>query len=246
LYRIPLRSPLNSKQILLNPHFTYFIILAASLAGPLLLSFDKKVAFYKKWKYLFPAMLLPALFYVAWDIYFTAQNIWGFNENYTTGIKLFNLPVEEVLFFFVVPYCCLFIYECLQSYFPEIKNKVPANKILKILAVPLFIIGVIFYNKSYTSWTFIFLSICISIIYILKKYFKSFDASSFLITYLIILLPFLIVNGFLTAIPVVLYNDAENLGIKIFTIPFEDIFYGMLLILMNIVIYEKLKQKVTR
>ena len=57
------------------------------------------------------------------------------------------------------------------------------------------------------------------------------------------LLPFLIVNGFLTSIPVVQYNDAENLGIRIYTIPFEDIFYGMLLVLMIIVIYEKMPGK---
>jgi lycopene cyclase domain-containing protein len=52
-----------------------------------------------------------------------------------------------------------------------------------------------------------------------------------------------LVNGFLTAIPVVIYNDTENLGIRIYTIPFEDVFYGMLLVFMNIVIYEKLRGK---
>ena len=225
----------------MNNHYTYFIILAASLVGPLLLSFDKKVAFYKKWKYLFPAMVIPALLYITWDIYFTAKGIWSFNENYITGIKLSNLPVEEVLFFFVVPYCCVFIYECLRSYFPHIKNKPQGNRVLKLLAVALFITGIIFYNKGYTSYTFIFLSVCIAIIYLFRKFFTSFDASSFLISYLVILIPFLVVNGFLTAIPVVLYNNAENLGIRIYTIPFEDIFYGILLILMNVTIYEKLK-----
>jgi len=83
----------------------------------------------------------------------------------------------------------------------------------------------------------------IGIIYFFRNYFKSFDATSFLIAYGIMLIPFLIVNGFLTSIPVVLYNNAENLGIRIYTIPFEDMFYGMLLILMTIVVYENLKQK---
>lgn len=227
----------------MNTHYTYFIILAASLAGPLLLSFDKKVAFYKKWKYVFPAMIIPALLYIAWDIFFTDKGVWSFNENYITGSKLYNLPIEEVLFFFVVPYCCVFIYECIRCYFPYLKNKPLADIILITLACILLFTGIIFYKNYYTSWTFILTAAFIGIIYWYKNYFKNFDAASFLVAYGIILIPFLIVNGFLTAIPVVLYNNAENLGVRIYTIPFEDVFYGMLLVLMNIAIYEKLKNK---
>jgi lycopene cyclase domain-containing protein len=225
----------------LNPHYTYFLILAASLAGPLALSFDKKVAFYKKWRYLFPAMLLPAALYILWDMYFTARGVWHFNQNYITGIKLYNLPVEEVLFFFIVPYCCVFIYECIRTYFPRLKNKPAADVILMLLALALWMTGIIFYNKYYTSWTFILNAVFITTLYFFRNYFKAFDATSFLVSFCIMLIPFLIVNGFLTAIPVVLYNDAENLGFRIYTIPFEDTFYGMLLILMTVVIYEKLK-----
>jgi lycopene cyclase domain-containing protein len=225
----------------LDPQYTYFIILAASLAGPLALSFDKKVAFYKKWKYFFPALLLPAVLYIIWDIYFTSKGVWHFNENYITGIKLYNLPVEEVLFFFIVPYCCVFIYECIKTYFPVIKNSSTADVLLMSIGLILWITGIIFYQKYYTGWTFIFNGIFIAIIYLFKNYFKSFDAAAFLISYCIMLIPFLLVNGFLTAFPVVLYNDAENLGIRIYTIPFEDIFYGMLLILMTITLYEKVK-----
>jgi lycopene cyclase domain-containing protein len=225
----------------LNPHYTYFLILAASLAGPLALSFDKKVAFYKKWRYLFPAMLLPAALYILWDMYFTARGVWHFNQNYITGIKLYNLPVEEVLFFFIVPYCCVFIYECIRTYFPRLKNKPAADVILMLLALALWMTGIIFYNKYYTSWTFILNAVFITTLYFFRNYFKAFDATSFLVSFCIMLIPFLIVNGFLTAIPVVLYNDAENSGFRIYTIPFEDTFYGMLLILMTVVIYEKLK-----
>ena len=105
----------------------------------------------------------------------------------------------------------------------------------------LFVTGVVYADRYYTSWTFIFTGAFILLLYSVRKNFESFDAVSFLISYAISLIPFLIVNGFLTAIPVVLYNNAENLGIRIYTIPFEDAFYGMLLVLMNIVIYEKLK-----
>jgi lycopene cyclase domain-containing protein len=227
----------------LNPHYTYFLILAASLAGPLALSFDKKVAFYKNWRYAFPAIIIPASLFVIWDMYFTAQGVWSFNEAYFTGIKLYNLPLEEVLFFFVVPYCSIFVYACIRAYFPNLPNKKNADLILKVLALLLLITGIIYYNRYYTGWTFIFTGAFILIIYLFKNFFKGFDAVSFLISYIVCLIPFLIVNGFLTAIPVVLYNNAENLGIRIYTIPFEDAFYGMLLVLMNIAIYERLKSR---
>ena len=188
-------------------------------------------------------MIIPALFYIIWDIYFTSKGVWHFNEQYITGIKLGNLPVEEVLFFFIVPYCCVFIYECIRSYFPLLKNKTSADIFLKILALVLLITGIVFYDKYYTSWTFILNAVFIVMIYLCRGYFKTFDAVSFLVSYAICIIPFLIVNGFLTAIPVVIYNDVENLGMRIYTIPFEDTFYGMLLVLMNIVLYEKLKNR---
>src|SRR3954468_13840003 len=145
----------------MNTHYTYFIILTASLAGPFALSFDKKVAFYKKWKYLFPAMIFPALLYIVWDIYFTSKNVWSFNEKYISGLKLGNLPVEEVLFFFVVPYCCVFIYECIRCYFPVIKIKRIANIILQGSAAVLLVTGLFFYKKYYTCWAFSFCALFI-------------------------------------------------------------------------------------
>ncbi len=227
----------------MNTHYTYFLILAGSVAVPFALSFDKKVGFYKKWKYLFPAMVIPALLYIAWDIYFTWRGVWSFNEKYITGIKLVNLPIEEVLFFLIVPYCCVFIYECVRCYFPGITNKWPGNKILKVLGIALLITGLFFYEKYYTSWTFVFCSLFIGILFLGSIFFKDFDASFFLVSFAIIFFPFLIVNGFLTAIPIVLYNNEENTGVRIYTIPFEDIFYGMLLIMMDIAIYEKLRNR---
>ncbi len=188
-------------------------------------------------------MLLPAIGYIAWDIFFTSKSVWSFNNEYIIGIKLVNLPVEEVLFFFVVPYCCLFIYECIGAYFSGLKIKAFGNTVLKLLALLLFITGIIFYNRYYTAWAFIFTALFIALIYLLRNYFRSFNATVFVIAYIIILIPFLLVNGFLTALPVVLYNNAENLSIRLYTIPVEDIFYGMLLILLNVMIYEKLKER---
>jgi lycopene cyclase domain-containing protein len=235
----------------LNSQYTYFFILAVSLAGPLLLSFDKKVAFYKKWKYVFPAMIFPALFFIVWDEFKTRGGVWHFSEAHTVGNYILYLPVEEVLFFFVVPYCCLFIYECMRSYFPTIIGKKWGSSFLQLLFAVFVISSVFNFGKDYTFYTSLFNALFIASLFLFKKWWKGFDASSFLVSYAVTVIPFLIVNGFLTAIPVVMYNDAENLGIRMFSflpwpmrnIPVEDVFYGMLLVLMNVTVYEKLKHQ---
>ncbi len=186
-------------------------------------------------------MFFPAVLYIAWDMYFTSKGVWGFNSSYITGIHLINLPLEEVLFFLIVPYCCVFIYACIRAYFPSLKEKKWADMFMMVLAAGLLVAGIYHHEKYYTSWTFILNGVLIFSLYLFRGYFKGYDAASFVVSYIICLVPFLIVNGFLTALPVVQYNDMENLGMRIYTIPFEDMFYGMLLVLMNIVIYERLK-----
>lgn len=49
---------------------------------------------------------------------------------------------------------------------------------------------------------------------------------------------FLLVNGILTALPVVIYNDMENIGLRIYTIPLEDNAYGLLMLLLNVSLME--------
>lgn len=54
--------------------------------------------------------------FVAWGMAFVAAEIWGFDARYVCGTALGNLPIEQWLFFPVVNYACLFIYECLRYY----------------------------------------------------------------------------------------------------------------------------------
>lgn len=229
----------------MNPHYTYLLIHLCSLAGPLALSFDKRVAFYKKWKHVFRAMIIPVLIFIAWDVFFTRSGVWSFSDDHTLGIKLDVLPLEEVLFFFTVPYCCTFIYECVRNYFPHIKDNTAGRSLFLAVSLGSIITGLINFQKAYTSFTFIGLGVFMILLAFLPA-FRFFQKNLFLLSYAVILLPFLLVNGFLTSIPVVSYNNEENLGLRIFSflphpmnnIPLEDIFYGMLLVVMNIAFFE--------
>jgi lycopene cyclase domain-containing protein len=73
---------------------------------------------------------------------------------------------------------------------------------------------------------------------------------TFFLTFLVMLIPFFIVNGILTGSfienEVVWYNNSENLGIRLFTIPIEDTIYALSLILTNLALTEYFQSKLVR
>jgi lycopene cyclase domain-containing protein len=219
----------------MNTHYTYLLIDILTIAFPLLLSFDKKVAFYQMWRYLWRGMLLTGAFFIAWDILFTQFGVWAFNDLYIIGWRIGGLPIEEWLFFIVVPYSCTFIYCCMLAYLPILKKADIGWKILLPLGVALSIAAFIFHTKAYTSSAFGLCGLALIFLFRLRTKFPAFRADAFVYTFLIAIIPFLLVNGILTALPVVIYNNQQNLGLRTYTIPFEDNFYGMLLMLGNII-----------
>jgi lycopene cyclase domain-containing protein len=223
-------------------HFTYFFLLAFTLSYPLYKSYEDKVAYHKKWNALFPAILVSAIIFIAWDVWFTAIGIWQFNPEYVAGIWLFNIPLEEWLFFFIVPFSCVFIYEVLNYFIQNDPLKPYSGLITIVLAAVLLILAIMNIDRLYTVVTFIFLAVFL----LFHQYvFKSEYLGRYYLAWTVCLLPFMIVNGVLTAMPVLIYNNLENLNVRIYTIPVEDVFYGMLQLLLVITIYEYLKPRRT-
>jgi len=215
--------------------FTYLFINALTIVFPLILSFDRRVQFYKKWRFLWPGMLITGLVFLGWDMVFVVEGVWRFNDQYTIGVNINNLPIEEILFFFTVPFSCVFVYACLNYYIrleiPELSPK-PFTGGMILLSLGIIILC---FNRVYTLVTFGFLMVLL--LYI--QYIRSVKwMGKFYRAYIVCLLPFFIINGLLTAIPVVEYNDHRNLGVRLWTIPLEDMFYMMALLLMNIAFFE--------
>lgn len=214
-------------------HYLYLLLNLGSLSIPFLFSFHAKLKFYKYWKPLFIGIITSMLIFIPWDIFFTVNVFWGFNNDYFLGVKLFNLPIEEWLFFICIPYACVFTHYALLHYFPEMKLSKGITKTISFVFIFLLVVVSIYnYDKWYTFINFTFAIILILIV--LKKNLDLL--SEFYATFLIMLIPFFIVNGILTGSfindEVVWYNNAENLNIRLFTIPIEDTVYAFTLILL--------------
>lgn len=224
--------------MILNTHFTYLLVDFFCLLFPFLFSFHPYFKFYKTWKAFLPASLITGAGFVVWDIMFTQLGVWSFNPAYTLSYRFFGLPLEEVLFFLCIPYACTFTYFCLKKYvkLPALNKAVHVLFILLIIA--LLITALLNLSRLYTSVTFILLSSTLIFMLVKRVHFLTY----FLTGFLMIQPFFFLSNGILTGSfideAVVSYNPDHNLGIRMFTIPFEDLFYGMLLLLLNIGLYE--------
>lgn len=222
----------------------YFWILAGTIVFPFLLSFDSKIHFYTQWKKLFPAISTVALVFIVWDSFFTAQAVWGFNPDYLKGVYWNHLPIEEILFFFFVPYACLFVYEVLKGYFPRFGGLTLARAFAFAIVLSGLLLSIVYMKQWYT------LTACSSAsLLVIGIHFRARKAwfNQFVLMYLICLIPFLVVNGALTGFftdePVVWYSDEHISGFRVGTIPIEDFYYNASMLLSITFLYEWFKER---
>lgn len=219
--------------------YLYLTIDLLALAIPLCASFNKRAPFYKKWKYFGVALAITTVFFLLWDVIFVRLDVWGFNKNYVSGIFIGSLPIEEILFFICIPYASVFTYFAL-NHLVEKDHLFPHQELISSgLIILLLISGLYNIDKLYTGTTFLLLAMFLAfqMLKLRPRYM-----GRFYLTFAVLLIPFFIVNSVLTGSfiedEVVRYTDSQTLGMRIGTIPLEDFFYGMLLILMNITIME--------
>lgn len=235
---VKVHSATNIRNHLMEKYY-YLLINIFTIAIPLLRSFEHRLQFISRWKGLLLGISLTGLVFIVWDIAFTKMGVWGFNPTYLTGLTLVNLPIEEWMFFITVPFACMFIYEVMNYYIKKDILGKAGNLITYGLIAILYITGFIFIENWYTGLTFILTA---SYLLFLMIVVKPNYMGRFYIGYMVSFIPFLFMNGILTGsfIPdeIVWYNNNENLSIRIFTIPIEDSVYMLLLLAMNISIYE--------
>lgn len=219
----------------------YLLLDILIILFPLLLSFKWKFKYYRYYIALFPSIAIVGAVYIIWDAIVTARGDWWFNYKYLSGISIIGLPIEEILFFIVVPYSCIFIYENLQYFIPD--KKIRFNRIFYLLLIlVLFLAGLFFYHQDYTI-----LALMSCAFFFLVAVWRSphiLQSRNYWLYIGISMIPFIIFNYLLTSTPIVLYNPIAIWGGdglwngRFLTIPLEDFFYNFSMLSFYLLIYQ--------
>lgn len=97
-------------------HFAYLLILAACLLGTLPLEIVLRVGVYRQWRRLALTLLPVLVVFGGWDGYAVDRGMWTYDAHYLIGVTLpGRLPLEEALFFVVIPICAVLTYEAVLA-----------------------------------------------------------------------------------------------------------------------------------
>ncbi|MEI6326853.1 MAG: lycopene cyclase domain-containing protein [Candidatus Roizmanbacteria bacterium] len=183
------------------------------------------------------AIAISALLFIIFDNLVTGY-FWVFNPAYILGIQIGNIPIEEALFFFTVPFSCLFLWANWKRRFGRDSSAITHIPSVLLAISLLGGINLFFVGKYYTASVFMMMFVTV----LIDMYFKSkLFIRSYFLWYLCIINAFTFVfNLYLTARPIVIYNLGYKSGMMVYSIPIEDFVFGIALISLTILIYERI------
>ncbi|QIA06289.1 lycopene cyclase domain-containing protein [Draconibacterium halophilum] len=222
-------------------NLSYLLLLLIFLVIPITLSFQKKVRFVFRLKYILPAIIFAGAIFVMWDIRFTQMRIWSFNPDYLSGIELLRLPIEEWLEFLIIPLSSIYIYEWLKVRFEDFEKPEFFVIVSLVLLLITGVLAYVFRTRMFSFFTF-FLSAIYLGYTVFRNRFKKYY-TKFYLALVISLIPFLIVSAILNSLPAIVYDSAHTMGLAFLGVPVEKIGYLFLLLLINVTIYEYLSSR---
>jgi lycopene cyclase domain-containing protein len=199
----------------------------------------KTIVFFTELKYMIPAIIFSGAIFIMLNIRFLEAGIIGFNPNYLVGKNILNLPVEEWLFLLIISLFSFSVYILVTVKFANFEKP---NLFLAISIVLLLFFGFeAWYSRQKLVPFFIFFLLTIYFGYtIFRNRFKQ-HITKFYVSWFIAVIPFFLIKGILNTLPVILYSNEYTLGIRFFSVPVEEFAYFFLLMLINITIFEYLR-----
>lgn len=221
----------------------YLYLNIGTLVSIALLSFERRIHYVTQWRRAFWAIGVSAIPFIVWDGIFVYFNIWDFNPRYISGFYIGTLPVSEILFFVSAPFSLLFIYEFVlyharrltpfYAWIQSVGYMVMGGLALVLMAS--------YWGRTYTVTVAVLTVITLVLVW---KY--SLQPCVVFISFGISLLPFLAFNSILTGglmglipEPVVFYNAQHFSGIRLGSIPLEDVLFNFLLLVWPLLLYQR-------
>ncbi len=224
--------------------FSYLLVDLICFIIPFFFSFFNAFKFTHLWKSFIAASSIVAIPFLIWDSIFTQLSVWWFSDEYTLPVRIFHLPLEELLFFFAIPYACLFSYHVIKKYISKLLSDLLIKKLTVWMLVTLIVAALLYHDRYYTFFTCFFLSAFL--LYLVNK--KEYTILYYLKLMFIFILPMMIISdgiltgSFIVQSPIVNYHPLHHIGWRIFNIPVEDFFYGYLLLGLNVYFFEKMNK----
>ncbi|NTU73510.1 lycopene cyclase domain-containing protein [Candidatus Roizmanbacteria bacterium] len=98
-------------------HFEYLVLLLLCYGFPFVFGLiHRKLLKDEKLSLLNLTVIVASIPFILWDMLAVTRGHWWFNSNFITGWKVGYLPIEEVLFFLLIPQACLFIWVALHRF----------------------------------------------------------------------------------------------------------------------------------
>jgi lycopene cyclase domain-containing protein len=202
---------------------------------PLLLSFDRRVAFWRRWPAAAAAIVVVGGVFVGWDAVVTRAGHWTFDPARAGAARILGLPPGELLFFAAAPYACLFILEVMRAYLPDAVIRWP-RWAAAALGAGAAGAAVFFRGRGYTFLVLVLLGA--TLLLMAGPGYGLFRRRTTLAAFGLSYLPFLAFNGLFTGLPIVSYAPEMILGPRVLTIPVEDFAYSFCLVGLSFMAYE--------
>lgn len=218
--------------------FGYYLFNAAVFVPVFLLSLTTDVQPHRRIKRLVAGSLLVSLPFILWDIWAVRAGHWSFNERYVVGPYLFGVPVEELLFFFTVPFACMYVWGVVRKHdkSPQKMSLTTMRGVFVAVTLLAALLLLLYWGNGYTRSALIAFFITLLLLVwrrdiVSLRQFWVFQAC--------ILGLFLVANTVLTALPIITYGADSFIGFRIGTIPVEDFFFNFALLNAWLIAYGK-------
>lgn len=217
------------------------LILLTILAFPLWYFLKDMRWFIDELKFMIPAIFISGTVYLIINFRLSELAVIQYNENFLIGKKLFWVPVEEWLFVVVFSLVLFAVYNRLKERYASLDHPNLFMVVALCITVILIVSAWLSKQKLYPFTIF-----ALSAVYLGYTVFRNrfkHHLTKFFVTWFVLVIPLFLIRVFLFSMPVLIADNNFTSGINLINTPVEDLAFIFLLVLMNITVYEYIRER---